>query len=246
MLKVRIWALESNHDAETVKCLAHKLVTYHKLEGVSIQSSGKSAIPKPRGNDSSSSDRLKKAVQNYLREDACVIFVIDSDSPMSRHQRRLESNSLINHVYKVLGDRRLKGRVFLTQAVHELESWLLVDCLGIFCHFANQRRQFRNECREKVSQDKTLMRIVRKNQKGDTQQIVEAEIGGKGPKEYLVRFSEDILLGLNSNMRQRNVRAKRYKENMAPAIAKHVVINRSTLSCNSSLQELGNLLGKIK
>ena len=246
MPRVRIWALESDHDAEAVKCLAYKLATYLNLNNLSIQSSGRSAIPKPRSSDRSSSDRLKKAVQNYLKEDACVIFIIDSDSPVSRHQRRLQSNSLFNQIQRVLGDRSLKDRVFLSSAVQELESWLLVDCLGIFCCFASKRQRYSNECREKVAQNNSLMQIVRKNQKGDTQLVVEAEIGGRGAKEYLVEFSEHILLGLNPNMPRKNVRADRYKEKMSPAIAKHVVINRQTLSRNNSLQNLGNLLDKFK
>ena len=245
MKRVRIWTLESDHDAETVKCLACKLVSFLKLDGFSIQSSGRNSVPKPRRRGTSNSN-LKGAVQNYLKEDACVIFVIDSDSPMSSYQRSLESNSLLNQVYSVLGDKSLEGRVFLSQAVQEIESWLLVDCLGVFCFFASRRKQFKDDCRGKVSRNNSFMRIVKKNQKGDTQHIVEAEIGGKGPKEYLVKYSEDVLQGLNPNMPPKNVRGNRYKESMAPAIAEYVVINNQTLKCNSSLQDLGKLLEKLK
>ena len=246
MPRVRIWALESDHDAEAIRCLAYKLVTYLNLDGLSIQSSGRSAVPKSGSRRDSSSDSLKIAVQNYLEEDACVIFVIDSDSPMSKHQRNLEYDSLLSRVHRVLEDQSLTGRVFFSEAVHELESWLLVDCLGIVCYFASKREQYKTDCRDKVSKNKNLMRIASKNQKGDTQLIVEAEIGGKGPKEYLMKFSEEILLGLNPRMPQRNVRKNRYKENQVPEAAEHVVIDGQTLSRNKSLQVLGSVLKRFK
>lgn len=244
MKRVRIWTLESDYDAETVKCLACKLVTFLNLDGFSIQSSGRNSVPRKHRRGSSKSG-LKRAVQNYLREDACIIFVIDSDSLMSNHERSLQSNSLLSQVHSLLDDDSLKGKVFLSRAVQEIESWLLVDCLGVFCFFASKRKQFKENCRDKVSQNKSFMRIVKKNQRGDTQHIVEPEIGGKGAKEYLVKFSEDVLLGLNPKMPSKNVRANRYKVSMAPAIAEHVVINSQTLSCNSSLQHLGILLERL-
>ncbi len=246
MLRVRVWALESDYDAKTVESLANKLVTYLSLKGVSIESSGKTAIPKPRGRSHSPSDSLRKAVQNYLRDDDYVIFVFDTDSPMSIDKRRRESNSLFNQVEQVRKDRGMRERVFLVQAVQELEAWLLTDCLGIFCYFTGNRPKFRRECRKTVLNDNTCMKIVEKYQKGDTQLIIEAEIGGKGPKEHLKRFSEDILLGLNPNMSKRNVGDNRYRERMSPEIAKHVVIDSETLNRNASLRKLGILLSRLR
>lgn len=245
MRQVRVWALESDLDAEVVNCLANKLVKYFSLDGISIQSAGKSAIASASSARASSGDSLRTAVQNFLMEDACVIFVIDSDGPMSRHQRSLEPNSLFNQIQRVLKDDRLRGRVFLSMAVQEIESWVLVDCLGIFCYFANDRKTYRTECRGKVAQNKPLMRIVRRNQKGDTENIVEAEIGGKGPKEYLEEYSKEILLGLNPSIPRKNVEEKKYKEKLLPGIAKFVVIDGQTLNRNRSLRKLGTLLRRF-
>jgi hypothetical protein len=86
MSRVTIWALESDNDAKTIKCLANKLATHLQLAKVSIRAAGKRAIPRrPRGKPA---DVLKRAVKNYLKQDDCVIFVIDTDGPMASHKRR--------------------------------------------------------------------------------------------------------------------------------------------------------------
>ena len=74
--------------------------------------------------------------------------------------------------------------------------------------------------------------MIDNKQKGDTEKIVEPESGGKGAKEYLEEFSEQILLKLNPNMRRKNVENERYREAMSPKVAEHVVIDRETLKRN--------------
>ena len=238
MPNVRIWTVESDNDAKAVKCLANQLATHLQLGNLSIRVSGKKELL----------DRnpLRKKVQNYLREEACVIFVVDLDGPMSMHQRRQEPNSLINQVTKIVNNRRFAGRVFLAQAVQELEAWLLIDCLGIFCYFASKRAQYRENCRNTVSADRALAGWIARHQRGNTENITETQIGGKGPKEYLVEFSEQILRRLNPNMPQRNLRQQRYREKMSPDIAEYVVINQETLRRNHSLLQLGELLARFK
>lgn len=76
MPSVRIWAVESDYDAEAVKHLARKLVVHFGLT-LSIQSAGKRAfngVATPRRGE----DGLEKAVELYLKQDDCVIFVIDN------------------------------------------------------------------------------------------------------------------------------------------------------------------------
>lgn len=245
MPTIRIWTLESENDAKVVECLANKLVRHLKLENLSIQTVGPKAVPKKNRRGASPSDILRMAVQNYLKQDDCVIFVIDSDGPMSSHQRRQEPNSLINQITQVVRDRRFTGKVFLAQAVQELEAWLLIDCLGIFCYFASKVAQYRENCRERVSADQSFRRLVRSYQRGDTEKIVEAEIGGKGAKEYLIEFSKKILPALNPNKTPKNITREQYRENMSPEIAEHVLIDQQTLRRNNSLRELGNLLNQF-
>ena len=161
---------------------------------------------------------------------------------MSLHQRRQEPNSLINQIEAVINEQSLSGKVFLVHAVQELEAWLLIDCLGIFCHFASQRAQYKENCRGRVTANKTFSRLIGNKQKGDTEKIVEPEIGGKGAKEYLGHFSEEILLKLNPRKPQRNVENERYREAMSPKVAEHVVIDGETLKRNNSFRKLGDVL----
>jgi len=242
MPSVRIWALESDHDARAVRSLAEKLALHLQLDRLSIQMSGKSALPKPRGGRVSPHEVLRKAVRNYLRQDDCVILVIDSDGPMSSRRRRQEPNSLFNQIMQIVNDQSFNGRVYFAPAVHELESWLLIDCLGISCCFASKRSPYRENCRQKLSSHSSFSRLIQRHQPGDTQNIVEAVAGGSGPKEYLIDFSEQVLLGLNPNMPQKNIKRERYREAMAPDLAEHIVIDAQTLGRSASLRRLGNYL----
>ena len=167
-------------------------------------------------------------------------------APMSTYQRQQEPNSLINQVSHVLKDRLFKGKVFLVRAVQELEAWLLIDCLGVFCSFARKVTQYNSNTRDRILSNSTFVRLIRKFQKGDTQTIVESVIGGNGAKEYLVRFSTKILQSINPNIPLRNLNRGRYRENMSPVLAEHVHIDHITLGRNDSLRELGSLLAEIK
>lgn len=246
MPNIRIWTLESENDAKAVKCLANKLVTHLQLGNLSIQTVGPKAVPKKNRRGASPSDILRMAVQNYLKQDDCVIFIIDNDGPMSSHQRRQEPNSLINQITRVVKDRRFNGKVFLAQAIQELEAWLLIDCLGIFCYFASKVTQYRQIRRDHVPENRSFMRLVSGYQKGNTEYIVEAESGGRGVKEYLTKFSEEILRALNPKIPDRNIDRQRYRENMSPEVAEHVLIDQHTLRRNNSLRELGTVLSKFQ
>ena len=243
MTTVRIWTVESDHDSKAVKCLANKLVKHLQLRNLSIEAFGRSAIPRSKRKESNT---LRKATQNFLKEDAYVIFVIDRDSWMSIHKRRGEPNSLLNQIEKVVNDSGFTGRVFLAQAVQELEAWLLIDCLGIFCYFASQSPQHRTIDRDSVLKNQAFGRLVTRYQKGDTEKIVEAEVGGKGAKEYLEDFSEQILLTINRNMPLKNVDRKHYSETLSPELAEYVDINQQTLGRNNSLSYLGDVLRSIQ
>ena len=246
MTTIRIWTLESDYDAKTVEGLANKLVKHLQLGSLRIKTSGKRALPKRAKSGITSNDDLRRTTEIYLKEVSCVIFVIDSDGPMSTHQRRQEPNSLINQINRIVKDDKLNDKVFCVKAVHEIEAWLLIDCLGIFCYFASQRAQYRKNCRVRVSANKTFARLIDNRQKGDTEKIVEPVSGGKGPKEHLEEFSEQILLKLNPNMPQKNVENARYREVMSSKIAEHVVVDRETLKRNNSLRKLGNVLARFR
>ena len=246
MPRIRIWTLESTNDAKVVGHLAGKLVTYLQLGNISIQTVGGTESLMYNKKGQSLSDRLRQTIQQYLQKDDYVIFIIDSDSPMSLHQRRQQQHSLINQIEQIVQDRSFTGIVFFAPAIQELEAWLLIDCLGVFCYFASRRAQYRNNCRDKVLANQSLVRFLRRYQRGNTEHIVETEVGGRGPKEYLEDFSEQVLRALNPNIPQKNINRDRYHERMSPDLAKYIVIDRETLRRNNSLRELGNILAQFK
>ncbi len=232
MPSIRIWTLESDNDAKAVECLAKKLTTFMKLGQIPIYTAGRRK----------SSINLEKAVQNYLKRDDCLIIILDRDGPRAHHQRLQQPNSLINQIKRIINDRRFAGKVFLVEAVQELEAWLLIDCIGIFCYFATKRAHFRNNCRGKVSADPSLKRLVDSYQKGDTETIIGAGIGGKGAKEYLIEFSERILSKLNPNLSLNDIKNARYRVTISPEVAEYIMIDKETLQRNNSLKKLSDVI----
>ena len=157
--------MESDNDAQAIRCLANKLATFLRLGPISILTAGRR---KP-------SIKLRHAIENFLKRDDCVIIILDRDGPRANHQRQQKSDSLINQIKQIVNDPNFAGKVFLIEAVQELEAWLLIDCLGIFCYYATKRSQFRENCRSKVSANRPFKRLTDRYQKGNTENIVEAE-----------------------------------------------------------------------
>jgi len=246
MSGITIWTLESDYDRDAVKYLAEKLIHYRSLPNISIRSLGKSQIPKKIKGENDPAKALSRAVELYLKEDKCVIFVIDKDGVMSSHQRLKEPNSLINQIQKIVNDETFSGRVHLAWAVCELEAWLLVDCAGIFCYFAHTKNKYKQDCRNAISDKKNIMKLIGKYQKGNTELITEAVSGGKGVKEYLTEFSKDILKTLNPKMKDKDIADEKYRERLSPEIAKFIEINADTVKRNNSLQYLGKLISQCQ
>jgi len=234
MPSIRILTLESNNDAKVVKCLANKLTSFMQLTPIPIYTAGG---PQPQ---------LRKVIHNYLKQDDYVIIVIDSDGQMTQHERSQQPNSLKNQSRRIVNDRQFSGKVFLVEAIQELEAWLLIDCIGIFCYYATKRAQFKEDCRDKVSADPSLKRFVNNKQKGDTETIVEPVSGGKGAKEYLIEFSERVLRVLNPNLTQKNIDREKYHETQSPEVAEHIEITRETLRRNNSLKKLGDVMAQFQ
>ena len=236
MPSIKIWTLESDNDAKAVKCLANKLKDYLKLEGMIIDTIGRLKPP----------TRLRDAIQILLEDEDCVILIIDRDGPIARHGRLQQPNSLINQIQQIVNAPNFDGKVFLVEAIQELEAWLLIDCLGIFCYFATKRAQYRNNCRDKVLANPSFKRLVNRYQKGNTETIVERVRGGNGAKEYLIEFSEKILSELNPNIPRKNINREKYREALSPEVAEHIIINRETLRRNNSLKKLGDVMGHFR
>ncbi len=246
MTRVTIWTLESKHDKDVVQHIVEKMpnLVGRELSIRSVYTKPSSRPKRGKGQKRTRRKSLAPAVRNYLKADDYVIFVIDTDGLIASHQRRQEPNSYINQVNRVLNDKEFKGKVFLTEAVTEIESWLLVDCAGIFCYFAGKKPQTKGKTRQVLLQNNTYHKLIDKYQRGDTEHLGEVEYGGKGAKEYLEKFSEAILRTINSNMSDRNVRNERYTEKFSPDIAKEIVINNKTLGRNRSLKKFSITLCK--
>ena len=237
MPSIRILTLESKTDAMAVKCLANKLAAFLQLGPISIYAAGKSK----------SFAQLKKVVQNYLKQEDCVILIIDSDGPNTRSKRLQESNSLLQQALKIVNDQNFADKVFLIEVAQELEAWLLIDCIGIFCYYASKRpSHYRDNCRNKVAQNDSLKHFIKKYQEGNTENIVEVVSGGKGAKEYLIEFSKKVLDKLNPNLSPRNIDREKYQETRSPEVAEHIEINQETLRRNNSLKKLGEVIAEFQ
>ncbi|MCK6629885.1 MAG: DUF4276 family protein [Anaerolineae bacterium] len=234
MPSVRIWAVESDYDAEAVKHLARKLVVHFGLN-LSIQSAGKRAfngVATPRRGE----DGLEKAVELYLKQDDCVIFVIDYDNLSMLEERRRQTKSLISRLEKVTTGR-LAGRVHLAWAVQELEAWFLVDGVGLCCYFTGGDNQA-GPRQQRAKKFQSLLKKILKN----TELVVGTAAKDKGAKEYLIELSEKILKSHNPKIEQRIITQKKYTESLSPEIANYIEINDDNLKRNASLQRFGEYL----
>lgn len=126
MTAVRIWALGPFYDTKTVKPLPGKLAQHLHLVDVSIRVSCKRAFPSLNGKGLP----LSEAVQHYLKQEACVIFLVDNYSSIDTEQRWCEPKSLINQVEQVVSDSRFAGKVFRVHDFHELDVEAVRKSLG--------------------------------------------------------------------------------------------------------------------
>lgn len=239
MHRFRIWALESDYDAEAIQLLANKIKEYLSLENANIEVVGKKAL-NAFSKQGKNENGLIKAVRNYLKEDDTLIFVIDSDGPMASFARQHEPHSLGNQINNVLSDPELRSKVFRADAVCELEAWLLIDCIGIMCYYL--RKQSKNDTREYISRHKKLLAITKNYQRGKTNLITEAVMGGRGVKEYLKDYSRAILQAIRPNMPDKNMEQEQYSEASAPKIASYILVNSQTLAKNDSFNRFSEIL----
>jgi len=235
MPSVRLWVPESDHDSKAVGCIANKIVALYG-GNITIQLATKQGFntaihPKIQ-------DGLKKAVDTYLKNDDLVIFLLDSDGTQSQNQRRREKNSLVNRIEEVVKLFEGEGRVKYFPMIQELEAWLLVDYLGICCFFT-KNADHRNH--------PEWIKFANSKQRGQTDLIAEAESGGRGVKECLVKLSREILIKHNPNLQDKpkNLKEREYEESQSSNIAAYIEINNQTLRKNNSLVEFATCLQQL-
>lgn len=230
MSNILIWAPESDFDSKTICCIAKKIVKYYD-SNITVANSSKEAfnqaIRKQGG------DGLKKAVDIYLQNSELVIFLLDADGVQSEAKRLQEPNSLINRIKKVV--EQSQGKALLILIRQELEAWLLVDCLGICCYFTKNLA---------TRSDPKWEKFAKKYQKGKTHLITEAEPGGKNAKEYLVKFSKDIVKNINPKLKDRDLEKQQYYEHDSEKVAEKLEITAQTIARNDSLSEFAQYFKK--
>ena len=229
MPSIRIWTPESDFDSKAVRCIAEKIVAFY---GSDIKILEASKMAYNQAFQKNQKDGLQKQVNIYLKTSDLVIFLIDYDGIQSYAQRSKEPNSLVNRITAVVNSIDKAILIYIKQ---EVESWLLVDCLGICCYFTKD---------ENTRIKKDWIDFSKKNQCGNTELIVESFSGGEGAKEYLVDFSDSINLKTNPNLAKKldNLKQKRYSESDSPQVAKYIEINQQTLARNESLREFAKYL----
>jgi hypothetical protein len=235
MPSIRLWVPESDHDSKAVGYIANKIVALYG-GNITIQLATKQGFntaihPKIQ-------DGLKKAVDTYLKNDDLVIFLLDSDGTQSQNQRRSERNSLVNRIENVVKLFEGEGRVKYFPMIQELEAWLLVDYLGICCFFTENTGHRNN---------RKWIDFANSKQRGGTDLIAEAESGGKGAKECLVKASREILIKHNPNLtdKHKNLKASQYEESQSSKIAEYLEIDYQTLRRNKSLLDFATCLHQL-
>jgi hypothetical protein len=239
MPSVRIWVPESDYDEQAVRCLAENVVAYLGTE-LRVYTAGERAYTAVGRKIRSNPRAFVIAVEQYLKQDDYLIFVMDRDSPASLVRRKSEPFSKINLIEYAANASELQGRVFLSLMIEELEAWLLIDCFGICCYFAGK------DCSEqaRAKHKKTFYRLAHKYQRGNTEHITEPEPGGKNAKEYLESFSEAIIRHSNPRIRHDTLDRNKYHERLSPELAKCIEINTETLARNPSFKQFVALLQK--
>lgn len=232
MPSIRLWVPESDYDSKAVGCIANKIVALYGGD-ITIQLADKQGFN--RATNPKIQDGLKKAVDAYLKNDILVIFLLDSDGIESQNQRRREKNSLVNRIEEVVN--LFEGRVKYFPMVQELEAWLLVDYLGICCFFTKNDHRNNQE----------WIKFAKSKQRGQTDLIAEAESGGRGAKECLVKASREILIKHNPNLRDKpkNLKESQYEESQSSKIAEYIKIDCETLGRNKSLLDFANCLHQL-
>jgi len=227
-----IWVPESEYDRDAIQHITDKVIQHFKIK-LSIGGYGS----KQGYNDvARKPDGLKKAVQTYLKRHEFVIFLIDADSKKSQEQRRREPNSYVRRIEEVANT--FQGKVILIPIRQEIESWLLIDCLGICCYYTKN---------PETRTDQDWIKFAQRKQRGKTDLIEEANLGGNNAKEYLEKLSEKILIKKNTNLKKKyeNLRSMKYREAHCPEIAKSIEINDTTIKRNDSLKEYQECLGRL-
>ena len=144
MLSVRVWNLQSDHDAKAVKFLENEFLRFRQLEYLAVRTTGRSALRKCHRKGTPITDSLRKAIQHYLKQDDYIIFVFDSDQ-----RGQLESKSLVEQIRRVVKDEDFSDKVFFVPDIQECDDSVSTQWQSIVSRFRteveSERKRFREE-----------------------------------------------------------------------------------------------------
>ena len=142
MLSVRVWNLQSDCDAKSVKFLENEFLRFRQLEYLAIRTTERGALRKCHKNGSLVRERLKRAIQYYLKQDDYIIFVVDSD------QQQQKLTSLANEIKQIVKDCNLSNKVFFVADIQEGEFAAPTQWQRIISRFRTEVESERKQLRE--------------------------------------------------------------------------------------------------
>ena len=150
MISVRVWNLQSDYDAEAVKFLENEFLRFRQLGDIAIRTAGRSTLRKCHRKGAPISSSLKKAIENYFKQDDYIIFIVDS-----AQQRQHASKPLANEIKRIVKDCNLSDKVFFAPDIQKAESATPTQWQNIVSHFRfeieNDRKRFQEKWNKTVA-----------------------------------------------------------------------------------------------
>ena len=144
MLSVRVWNLLSDCDAKAVRFLENEFIRFRQLGDIAIRTAGRSTLRKCHRKGALISNNLRKAIENYFKQDDYIIFVIDSEQ-----RRQLESKSLVEQIRRIVKDGDFSDKVFFLTDIQECDDAIPTEWQSIVSRFRieveSERKRFREE-----------------------------------------------------------------------------------------------------
>lgn len=149
MLSVRVWNLQSDCDAKAVKFLENEFLRFRQLGDIAIRTAGRRTLRKCHRKGVPISSNLRKAIENYFKQDDYIIFVIDSDQ-----RGQSESKLLVEQIRRVVKDGNFSDKVFFASDIQECDGSIPTQWQYLVSRFRSEVESERKRFREEW--DKTL------------------------------------------------------------------------------------------
>ena len=150
MLSVRVWNLQSDCDAEAVRFLENEFIRFRQLGDIAIRTAGRSTFRKCHTKGTPISSSLRKAIENYFKQDDYIIFIVDFDQ-----QGESVSKSLLDQIRSVVTDGDFSDKIFFIPDIQECRDSIPTQWQDIVSRFRTEvesgRKRFREEWNRTVA-----------------------------------------------------------------------------------------------